>query len=145
MYRPNFCAQCGDKIVRLKWRVWTSRRFCDNCARRCRQWKTPLLCAVSLLLIGFIFGRSGRPPGPPLIIERQTNSILNQPAENDRAPLRPDKPAAEPQASHSAVYICGARTKKGRPCSRRMPEPIRCWQHLGAPAMFAVEKLRVKD
>ena len=31
-YRPNFCSECGEKIVRLRWRLWTSRRFCDKCS-----------------------------------------------------------------------------------------------------------------
>jgi hypothetical protein len=34
MYRPKFCAECGAKVVRLRWRPWTSRRFCDACAPR---------------------------------------------------------------------------------------------------------------
>src|SRR5215211_7950977 len=36
-YRPNFCCECGEKIVRLRWRVWTSRRFCDKCCPRFRK------------------------------------------------------------------------------------------------------------
>jgi hypothetical protein len=43
------------------------------------------------------------------------------------------------------VYICGARTKKGMPCSRRVHGPVRCWQHKGMPAMLPQEKLLVKD
>ena len=43
------------------------------------------------------------------------------------------------------VYICGARTKKGTPCSRRVHGPVRCWQHKGMPAMLPPEKLLVKD
>jgi hypothetical protein len=43
------------------------------------------------------------------------------------------------------VYICGARTKKGTPCSRRVHGPVRCWQHKGMPAMLPQEKLLIKD
>jgi hypothetical protein len=43
------------------------------------------------------------------------------------------------------VYTCGARTRKGTPCSRRVHGPVRCWQHKGLPAMLPVEKLRVSD
>jgi hypothetical protein len=42
------------------------------------------------------------------------------------------------------VYLCGARTKKGTPCSRRVHGPVRCWQHKGSPAMLPQEKLLVK-
>lgn len=42
-----------------------------------------------------------------------------------------------------AVYICGAQTKKGTPCSRRVRGGGRCWQHLGQPAILPREKLLV--
>jgi hypothetical protein len=31
------------------------------------------------------------------------------------------------------AYFCGAVTKKGTPCSRRVKAPGRCWQHAGQP------------
>ncbi|HEY2866891.1 MAG TPA: hypothetical protein VGJ02_07355 [Pyrinomonadaceae bacterium] len=35
-----------------------------------------------------------------------------------------------------AVYYCGAATKKGTPCTRRVKRAgERCWQHQGMPAM----------
>jgi hypothetical protein len=45
--------------------------------------------------------------------------------------------AAEP------VYYCGAETKKGTPCSRRVKGGGRCWQHKGQTAMLPPEKLLV--
>jgi len=39
------------------------------------------------------------------------------------------------------AYFCGARTKKGAPCTRRVKKPERCWQHTGQPAMLQPEKL----
>ncbi len=42
--------------------------------------------------------------------------------------------------AEEAVYICGARTQKGTPCSRRVRGTGRCWQHLGMPAMIPLEK-----
>jgi hypothetical protein len=36
--------------------------------------------------------------------------------------------AAEP------VHYCGALTKKGKPCSRRVKTKSRCWQHTGQPS-----------
>ena len=34
-----------------------------------------------------------------------------------------------------AVHYCGAETKKGTPCARRVKGPTRCYQHAGMPAM----------
>jgi hypothetical protein len=39
------------------------------------------------------------------------------------------------------VYFCGAQTKKGNPCTRKVKGGGRCWQHTGLPAMLPKEKL----
>ena len=69
--------------------------------------------------------------------------------------LQPAEPAAVPDAaqlrtlasapkertapgkisSQQPVYYCGAMTKSGRPCSRRVKSKGRCWQHAGQPSM----------
>lgn len=41
------------------------------------------------------------------------------------------------------VYFCGAQTKKGTPCSRKVKGGGRCWQHEGQTAMLSAEKLLV--
>ncbi len=50
MYKPNFCCDCGNQIVREHWRAWTSRKFCETCARRFRKQRivVPALVCVSL-------------------------------------------------------------------------------------------------
>lgn len=144
MYRPNFCSDCGAKIVRLHWHPWTSRRFCDTCARRLRKerLKLPLISAALLFSMGFVIGRGLRPKPPPLIIQRSANSPLAK-SENASANSQAEANSPAPLAEE-AVYICGARTKKGKPCSRRVHQPSRCWQHKGMPAILPAEKLIVK-
>ncbi len=41
------------------------------------------------------------------------------------------------------VYFCGAQTKKGTPCSRKVKGGGRCWQHEGKEAMLPPEKLLI--
>jgi hypothetical protein len=145
MYRPNFCSQCGCKIVRLHWHLWTSRHFCDACARSLRgeRVRRRLLSAVLLLGVGVMSGRALRPTPPPLTIQRRADSpLLNNRTGEARTTATSASSAAE--VIEEAVYICGARTKKGTPCSRRVHQPERCWQHRGMPAMLPNEKLRVK-
>ena len=147
MYRPNFCSECGTKIVRLHWHPWTSRRFCLTCARRLRKerLKVPLIAGVVVLSVGFAAGHALRPTPPPLIIQRVANSPLAQ-SESSGSPGHSGVNSNSPPAVvEEAVYICGARTKKGTPCSRRVHQPGRCWQHKGMPAMLPAEKLLVKD
>jgi len=150
-YRPNFCCECGHKIVRLRWFVWTSRKFCDKCFRKFAksQWLRPMLSLCALLVFGVLLGRGCRRAPPPLIIERPAPG---QKSATTNSSATPSGPTAVGQSTTSGaptptddVYICGARTKKGTPCSRRVHGPVRCWQHKGLPAMLPPEKLLVKE
>ncbi len=51
--------------------------------------------------------------------------------------------ASERPNTDGPIYMCGAQTKKGTPCSRRVKGNVRCFQHTGMPAMLPPEKLRV--
>ena len=48
--------------------------------------------------------------------------------------------SSAPNSSTEPVYYCGAMTKKGTPCTRRVKTPGRCWQHLGQPAMRSLQE-----
>jgi hypothetical protein len=130
-YRPNFCSECGAKIVRLRWRVWTSRRFCDECSARLGKTLRlqRALLITGLVIFGILIGRGFKHEPPPLVIQR---------------PAAAQTTSTPPVPTVEETYICGARTKKGTPCSRRVRGPVRCWQHKGAKAMLPVEKLVIK-
>jgi hypothetical protein len=186
LYKPNFCADCGERVLRERWRAWTSRRFCPACAKRFRQsWIAPLLCACALACAGFAVGRLMRPAPPPLNLERgalplpalllkggaksngasgdveTTNDATHGDSTtgdaandaNSHARAKSDAGAQAVGASivdamtdpNEIVSICGARTKKGTPCQRRVRGTGRCWQHRGMPAMLPPEKLIVQD
>jgi hypothetical protein len=107
-----------------------------------------LLLSAALFLPGFLLGRLLRPPSPPLVIER--GAQVAAPLPPAPAPLKPapaygpDGTANErPTEPDEVVYICGARTKKGTPCQRRVRGPGRCWQHRGQPAILPPSKLIV--
>ena len=93
------------------------------------------------------------PPPPPLIIERASNSPLSDLPVNVNEPARKSNhednstkdPSRGAQSTDDTVYICGARTKKGTPCRRRVHfAGERCFQHKGMPAMLPVDKLIIK-
>lgn len=44
-------------------------------------------------------------------------------------------------AKKEPVYFCGAETKKGTPCTRRVKGGGRCWQHAGKDAMLPDKQL----
>lgn len=164
MYKPNFCAECGTKLLRLRWHLWTSRKFCTDCARRLRKvrFAPALFAALALVSAGYVAGRMRRPAPPPLIIERRSDLPLGDGVPGASTPQSSTSQSATtpsgiesransaassgpPTAIDAAVYTCGARTQKGTPCSRRVHGPVRCWQHQGRPAILPPEKLLVKD
>jgi hypothetical protein len=146
-YRPNFCCECGNKIVRLRWFVWSSRRFCAKCSRTLvkSNWLRPSITVLVFFLATFLLGRGCRRTAPPLIIERPVQSTANSANVDAASSTQNATTAPQPTPIIEPTYTCGARTKKGTPCSRRVHGPVRCWQHKGAPAMLPQEKLRIKD
>lgn len=156
MYKPNFCSECGSRIERSRWRVWTSRRFCAGCAPRFRkaQILLPALAGTTLFIAGLAIGRAARHAPPPLIVERgQLAEVSAPPSEEGErgADARTKTPAdnkAEPNYGadgtaterptepDEVVSLCGARTQKGTPCQRRVRGTGRCWQHKGMPAII---------
>ena len=163
MYKPNFCNECGERVERERWRPWTSRRFCDGCGRRFRRRRfvTPAFVCAGVMCVCFMLGRAGRPAPPPLRVERGEMSLAAAPAapswpagrdeRADGAPAPatdkgygPDGTAGErPTDPGEVVSICGARTKKGTACQRRVRGAGRCWQHRGKAAVLPPSKLVV--
>lgn len=170
-YKPKFCCQCGDKIERVDWRLWTSRRFCELCATDYGVYdKIPLILILTSVLFG-LFGvgsywrasekTSNAPPNqfvgsapnanktetiranqPPQVSSNAPVQPLAQTQTNNFAGRETNVPAAQnlktkpvQTPAQEVVYFCGAPTKKGTPCSRRVKGGGRCWQHEGQAAM----------
>jgi hypothetical protein len=174
LFRPSYCANCGEKIERAEWHFWTSRRFCELCAIEFRGIDLLPKAAVLTGVLGIAFavsGYVGRGPasaGPQAA--KQAVSAAQRPSVNSADPgvgqpeaspaskaalanlvppsqvlQRTSTPvqASVPEKPDGPVYICGAQTKKGTPCSRRVKGNVRCFQHTGMPAMLPPDKLRV--
>lgn len=180
-YRPNFCSECGIEIARARWRVWTSRRFCQVCARRFR--KRTIFAASgitsALIITGFAAGHftNNTPEAPPLVLntrstndptlaalrvgsddkdvlkdaaapDQTTRDALNDGATTGARNVNASASSGDPNRMtdpEEVVSMCGARTKKGTPCSRRVRGYGRCWQHRGLPAMLPAAKLIIHE
>ncbi|MFL6469071.1 MAG: DUF5763 domain-containing protein [Pyrinomonadaceae bacterium] len=94
--------------------------------------------------------RSGKPKAnlkPAALSENNSSSAANgfsQPNSpdllvNDNRQIN-EQPKREKTTSDETVYFCGAITKKGTPCTRRVKTKGFCWQHAKsgqvAPARF---------
>ena len=150
MSGSNFCKNCGARLTRKTWRARLRGSVCDDCAMRLgTSSATKAVITVAIIAVAaFALGRYLRPKAPPLIIQRAANSPLSDlPVNFDRLAKRadsnPDRAVAA--TADDVVYICGARTKKGTPCRRRVHSAgERCYQHKGMPAMVPIEKLTIK-
>ncbi len=146
MYRANFCAECGERLIFKGWRGFFRGRLCAHCAQKRGSFASfrPAIVAGLIAAAAFGFGRYLRPAPPPLIIQRAANSPLY--TGNDSAVAQGNRSQVnQTVASSEEVYICGARTKKGTPCRRRVHTAgERCFQHKGMPAMVALDKLTIK-
>ena len=154
MNRANFCAECGERLTSNGWRGLLRRRLCEHCARQLGGFATyrPLIVLALVTAAAFGFGRYFRPSPPPLTIQRAANSPLLDAPVQSAANIagKTNPPAANSNVTVAApddeVYICGARTKKGTPCRRRVHAAgERCFQHKGMPAMVALDKLIIKS
>lgn len=158
MHVPNFCVECGERLTRKGWRALFGGRLCVPCAHRLGKysWARSLATIVLIALSAFALGRYLRPAPPPLIIQRAANSPLSDlPVNLNPAARVPGSGSTNSDAKQSdgasntgsvddTVYLCGARTKKGTPCRRRVHfAGERCYQHKGMPAMVPLEKLIV--
>lgn len=172
-YKPKFCCQCGEKIERTEWNLFTSRRFCELCATDYGfQDKIPLFIAAAGVLFG-LFGLGSYLRAPEKTLSVAPNQFVAQPAAGKTEILRANQSAQissntsvqtlAPEKTETArtkqnlktektdapaeeaVYFCGAMTKKGAPCSRKVKNGGRCWQHEGEAAMLPQTKLLVRN
>jgi len=177
-YKPKYCCQCGEKIDRINWKPWTSRRFCELCETDfiVYDWLTRVLVGIGLLLglygIGSFFQKPEKhlslapnqfasgttnskseidnqktasqvPTSTGVQTLLQTNNSASQIKSQavQRASDLKSKPLeTSPNASPETIYFCGAQTKKGTLCSRRV-KGGRCWQHTGQMAKLPQAEL----
>ena len=84
LFRPSFCANCGERIDRSEWGIFTSRRFCQVCESEFKgQDLIPRFIVGVCLLIGvFGFGgylKSGSVASESQLI-KQPKKFVDQPA-----------------------------------------------------------------
>ncbi|MBV6497432.1 MAG: hypothetical protein DYH05_05890 [Acidobacteria bacterium ACB1] len=166
-FRPKFCVNCGEKIIRDEWNLWTSGRFCELCETEFRGRETArrvaaVLAVLGIAAVGFAFVIPQRPletrlvaanastGGPKALVSRTEPAKLpaNQAKEQAIAQKTPESLAPSEQkpevVASEPTYMCGAETKKGTPCTRKVKGNVRCWQHKGMPAILNSAELRVR-
>lgn len=146
IYKPNFCCNCGEVIDRAEPKWTDSSRFCDVCKHDfLPQRAAPLIFATIMLFVG-LAGAAGLMRGDDRNVLVKSKSPANT-ASNVASPVKTASPALNavrpsgnqgprssqrsPEIATDDYSVCGAMTKKGTPCSRRVKGGGRCWQHRG--------------
>jgi len=153
MHAANFCVECGEPLSRKSWRVRLGARLCPPCSQRLGTLAVarPFVVIIIVAAAAFTIGKHMQPSPPPLIIQRAANSPLSdapvnlsvQTPKETRVANATSNPTSAP--ADEAVYICGARTKKGTPCHRRVHAAgERCFQHKGLPSLLPLSKLVIR-
>ncbi len=176
-YKPKFCCQCGEKIDRIDWQPWKSRRFCELCETEFGIYDKMRWAVVGIAVLFGLYGTGSyfRKPEKQLNIAASqfaaptANAEVKQPKtvaqvsniSDVQTPVQLSNFNAQTKATTAPTtanlkikpavtravepaertYFCGAPTKKGTMCSRRVKTANRCWQHEGQAALLPQEKL----
>jgi hypothetical protein len=134
-YQANFCAECGNMLEPRQNRL--PRYFCDDCAARRKRhgYVTPFTLLAGLLVIAYVFNE--RHPSVPL----DRAQMIAAPAAVSARDATPKQSLLPPPEDQEPV-LCGARTKKGRPCRRMVLPGRRCAQHRGMPSILSQSEKR---
>jgi hypothetical protein len=137
MAGARFCSECGTRLKVKRRRVLPFRSFCPECSPHYHRMRlllvaVPLVCAA----IGFSIGHytTVREPfyliGTP--VDLSTNSVPASSVGNVDAYAGGNTSLRQPErmlTPSAAGTVCGAQTKSGKPCRRKVKGGGHCWQH----------------
>ena len=132
MHAPKFCSECGERFEATRARLMAGRAHCAGCAPRYRAMRFVKAASLALLVaVGFAAGRYGTPPRTVYLIGTPIAPIAS--AEPDAtSTANPSSASRATRATGTAdevVAICGAPTKSGKPCQRKVKGGGYCYQH----------------
>jgi hypothetical protein len=152
----KFCSECGEPINAANAGFLPARTRCEKCAPRFRPRRFLQAASLALLIVlAFIIGRHSAPQKTQYLLGTPIDPIANRPSAatvntaipanretpaTNAATARPSEPltattlASAPRETATGtgddvVSICGARTKSGKICQRKVKGGGYCWQH----------------
>jgi hypothetical protein len=141
MRTANFCSNCGEQLQAYRASVFSARSYCSRCAPRFRSSRLAMIVSLAgCLIIGYAFGRYNTPRQPFYLLgtpidpitnnngRRETNAQANSNKANANKSANSNSPPPE-SSTDVVVKLCGAPTKSGRPCRRKVVGGGYCWQH----------------
>ena len=145
MPRAKFCSNCGERLKASRRSALPLRVLCAGCAKNHHPALVTFVALIAFLSAGFLIGRLMTPRrevpliGAPLSLNapddssadtkdnsaetKGTAQSLAAPAQLEGAAVAPGRRVGEDGA------LCGAPTKSGRPCRRKVLGGGYCYQH----------------
>lgn len=153
LFRPSFCANCGEKIDRAEWGILTSRRFCQVCESEFKgQDLIPRFIVAVSILVGVIgFGgylKSGSGTTESRLIKQPRKFVDHPVAPAPQVPVdKADKTlTTSGNANHGEPSFSGmqkgppgsltdARTQELQRPTKFQPEPVETVYMCGASTL----------
>jgi hypothetical protein len=136
MFPAKFCSQCGEKIRRNRSGSFAFTAFCRPCKKQARFTRFALVAIFMVLLVGgFWAGRATTPRQPfivigePIDLEMARNSPASEAGQTSANHHQASAVKQTAEADDAALAMCGAPTKAGRPCRRKVRSGGYCYQH----------------
>lgn len=137
MPSARFCSVCGEKLKLKSASVLILRSYCASCAPRLVRARILVLgIPILFLAIGFAIGNYSKAHEPFQLIgtpidPARLNTTASVPTAGAPSPGRGGSVARSDVTNAPATIeaICGAMTKAGRPCQRKVKGGGYCWQH----------------
>ncbi len=122
--KTKYCSECGQKINPRRARVLPLRLLCPICKPRFSAFRFAwFMSFVVCLVSSFLIGRYTAPA--------ESFNFIGTPIEL-AAPVYPNQIKPEPApalVNEDLITSCGAPTKAGHPCRRKVHGWGYCWQH----------------
>ncbi|MFP5264887.1 MAG: hypothetical protein ACLGJB_23605 [Blastocatellia bacterium] len=134
MRAAKFCSECGERVKARRANVLPFQSYCQSCAPKFLTARLLLAAALALFAAGgYAVGRYATPRRPFYLIGTPIDLNANRARAhaNQNGARSPEANGQQATAPDMAEAMCGARTKSGRPCRRKVVGGGYCWQHRG--------------
>lgn len=133
MSAARFCSECGVRLAVKRRAVLPLRAFCARCSPRFRAVRLVLVAILILATVGFAVSRLSPAREPFYLIGTPLQSGTNGGTTVSPYSFEPPQSSAQTVAADSVIGLCGAPTRSGKPCQRKVKGGGYCWQHRDKP------------
>jgi hypothetical protein len=130
MAAARFCSECGERLKVKRRAVLPLRAFCARCSPRFRTVRLVSAATLVLATIGFTVSRLSPEREPFYFIGTPLQLSTNGGTSGSQNSIESASSGSQTaKAVDTVVSVCGAPTRSGKPCQRKVKGGGYCWQH----------------